>query len=89
MARWGNTMWADLDITLLTNGIDEFSNKLRRLPKNLKETMPFKQVEAKVNSFKEAIPLFQHLKNPALKSRHWKALADITGKSFVVCAKKV
>jgi dynein heavy chain len=82
ISRWANTLWSDLDIDALSKGIEDFVQKLKRFPADLKQYHPFAVVTEKINSFKESIPLFRHLKNEALRPRHWKLLMDITGQSF-------
>jgi dynein heavy chain len=80
--RWANTLWADLDIESLNKGIEDFVLKLKRFTPELKKHRPYAVVTEKINSFRDSIPLFRHLKNEALRPRHWKLLMDITGQSF-------
>jgi dynein heavy chain, axonemal len=80
--RWANTLWVDLDIESLSRGIEDFVHKLKRFPQELKNYRPYGIVTTLINSFKESIPLFRHLKNEALRPRHWKSLMDVTGQSF-------
>ena len=80
--KWANTLWADLDIESLNKGIEEFVQKLKRFTPDLKKYRPYAVVTEKINSFRDSIPLFRHLKNEALRPRHWKLLMDITGQSF-------
>jgi dynein heavy chain len=81
-AKWANTLWAELDVSVLTAGVDAFLQRLKKLPKELQQTFPYKTLFEKINSFKDSIPLFADLKNEALRPRHWKTLMDVTGKSF-------
>lgn len=61
-AKWANTLWAELDVSVLTSGVEAFLQRLKRLPKDLQQTHPFKILFEKVNSFKDSIPLFADLK---------------------------
>lgn len=82
ISKWANTLWTDLDIEALSKGIDEFVQRLKKLPNELKQSRPYSIVNDLVNSFRDSIPLFRHLKSDALRARHWKQLMDVTGQSF-------
>ncbi|KAJ3055760.1 Dynein heavy chain 10, axonemal [Rhizophlyctis rosea] len=82
ITSWSTTLWSNLDINVLTKGIDGFSMRLKRLPKELKQLPPYNVVAEKIMTFKDSIPLFSDLKNEALRERHWKKLMEITGRSF-------
>ncbi|KAJ3091388.1 Dynein heavy chain 10, axonemal [Quaeritorhiza haematococci] len=79
---WSKTLWSNLDINVLTKGVDTFSSRLKKMPKELKQLPPYNVVAEKVMTFKDSIPLFADLKNDALRERHWKRLMEITGKTF-------
>nr|WAW84832.1 axonemal dynein heavy chain 10 [Halisarca dujardinii] len=80
--EWSSTLWADLDIDKLTNGIDEFMKRARRMPKDVKAIPLFRVVEERMKEFKDSIPLFADLKSEALRERHWQKLMEITKKNF-------
>ncbi|TPX63919.1 hypothetical protein SpCBS45565_g06282 [Spizellomyces sp. 'palustris'] len=82
ISSWSTTLWANLDINVLNKGVETFSTRLKRLPKELKQLPPYNVVAEKIVTFKDSIPLFADLKNEALRERHWKRLMEITGKSF-------
>ncbi|GMH67856.1 hypothetical protein TrLO_g3024 [Triparma laevis f. longispina] len=76
------TLWAELDVEVLQNGIGELEKKCRKFNKVGKETATFKAVEDTVVQFKESIPLIVLLKNDAMKMRHWEKLMEVTGVKF-------
>jgi dynein heavy chain len=82
VSGWSTTLWANLDIPVLTKGMEVFSSRLKALPKELKQLPPYTAVAEKIITFKESIPLFNDLKNEALRDRHWKELMELTGQSF-------
>jgi hypothetical protein len=49
-------------VAVLTAGVEAFMQRLKRLPKDLQLTYPFKTLFEKVSSFKDSIPLFADLK---------------------------
>ncbi|TPX78384.1 hypothetical protein CcCBS67573_g00352 [Chytriomyces confervae] len=79
---WSTTLWSNLDINVLTKGVEIFSTRLKKLPKDLKQLPPYNVVAERIVTFKDSIPLFADLKNEALRERHWKRLMEITGKTF-------
>ncbi|KAI8847268.1 dynein heavy chain and region D6 of dynein motor-domain-containing protein [Chytridium lagenaria] len=80
--NWSTTLWSNLDINLLNKGIEQFSMRLKKMPKDLKQLPPYNVVAEKIVTFKDSIPLFSDLKNEALRERHWRRLMEITGKTF-------
>ena len=71
MARgeWSGTLWANLNIQQLTDGIEEFMKKLRKFPKDVKALAVCHVLEERMREFKDSIPLFADLKNDALRDR--------------------
>jgi dynein heavy chain len=79
---WSSTQWSALDINVLVTGVESFSTKLRRLPKQAQSTAPFRKLSQYIASFGDSIPLIRDLKSDALRPRHWQKIQEITGKSF-------
>ena len=77
--EWAQTLWANLNVNTLIEGIDGYLKELKKFPKNVRGLAVSKQVMAKMNEFKNSIPLFTDLKNDALRDRHWKLLMQKTG----------
>ncbi len=80
--EWSQTLWSNLNVTVLEHGIDEFAARVRQFPKDIKALSLCRTLDAKIKEFKDSIPLFQDLKNDALRDRHWKQLMNVTGKTF-------
>ena len=68
--EWSNTLWANLDVNVLSDGIDGFTKELKRLPRQVKALPICHILEEKMKEFKESIPLFSDLKNEALRERY-------------------
>ena len=68
--EWSGTLWANLNIEQLTEGIEEFMRKLRKFPKEVKALPVCHVLEERMREFKDSIPLFQDLKNEALRDRY-------------------
>uniref|UniRef100_A0A3Q2PNV9 Dynein axonemal heavy chain 10 n=1 Tax=Fundulus heteroclitus TaxID=8078 RepID=A0A3Q2PNV9_FUNHE len=81
-AQWSQTLWVDLDIQVLQEGIDGFLKRFRKLPKDVRALPVAFYLDGCLKEFKESLPLLLDLKNDALRDRHWKELMERTGTSF-------
>lgn len=66
---WSGTLWANLNIEQLTEGIDGFMRSMRKFPKEVKALPICHVLEERMREFKDSIPLFADLKNDALRDR--------------------
>uniref|UniRef100_A0A3Q1G9E8 Dynein axonemal heavy chain 10 n=1 Tax=Acanthochromis polyacanthus TaxID=80966 RepID=A0A3Q1G9E8_9TELE len=82
-AEWSQTLWVDLDIQLLQEGIEGFIRSLRHLPKDVRALPVAFFLEGRMKEFRESLPLLLDLNNKALKD-HWKELMERTGTSFEI-----
>lgn len=67
--EWANTLWANLDVSVLSDGIDGYIKQMKRLPREAKALPICHILEEKMKEFKNSIPLFSDLKNEALRER--------------------
>ncbi|XP_072163343.1 dynein axonemal heavy chain 10-like [Diadema setosum] len=80
--EWAQTLWANLNVNHLVDGIENYIKTLKKLPRDVKSSRTAQMVEGRMKEFRDSIPLFVDLKNEALRERHWKELMVKTGKSF-------
>uniref|UniRef100_A0A8D2LCC4 Dynein axonemal heavy chain 10 n=1 Tax=Varanus komodoensis TaxID=61221 RepID=A0A8D2LCC4_VARKO len=80
--EWSQTLWVNLNVQVLQEGIEGFLKTLRKLPKHVRSVPVAYHLEMKMKAFKDSIPLLLDLKNEALRERHWKELMRRTGTSF-------
>ncbi|XP_069880965.1 dynein axonemal heavy chain 10 isoform X1 [Dipodomys merriami] len=80
--EWSQTLWANLNVQFLQDGIDGFLKNLRKLPRPVRSLSVAFHLEARMKAFKESIPLLLDLKHEALRDRHWKELMEKTGVFF-------
>ena len=83
-----DTLWSNLDISVINGGTENFLIKLKRTPSELKTLSTYRSLEEKVLSFRDGVPVIEQLKNDALEERHWVKLMDITGCKFDLNPKK-
>ncbi|KAL1383973.1 hypothetical protein pipiens_013086, partial [Culex pipiens pipiens] len=81
-AKWGQTLWANLNPQALLDGIDVFMKEYRKLPRPIRQTPVGQALDTKMKQFKSSIPLMLSLKDEALRERHWQLLMDKTGQHF-------
>ncbi|XP_064378089.1 dynein axonemal heavy chain 10 [Dromaius novaehollandiae] len=80
--EWSQTLWINLNVQFLQEGIEGFLKTLRKLPKQVRSMPVAFHLEAKMKAFRDSIPLLLDLKNEALRERHWQELMERTGTSF-------
>ena len=80
--QWSETLWANLNIQLLQDGIEGYLKQLRKLPKDVRQMAVGRALEEKMKEFRDSLPLFVDLKHEALRERHWKELMAKTGQKF-------
>ncbi|XP_073737373.1 dynein axonemal heavy chain 10 [Callorhinus ursinus] len=80
--EWSQTLWINLNVQFLQEGIEGFLKSLRKLPRQVRNLSVAFHLEAKMKAFKDSIPLLLDLKHEALRDRHWKELMEKTGVFF-------
>ncbi|KAM9056172.1 dynein axonemal heavy chain 10 isoform 4-T4 [Megaptera novaeangliae] len=80
--EWSQTLWINLNVQFLQEGIESFLRSLRKLPRQVRNLSVAYHLEAKMKAFKDSIPLLLDLKHEALRDRHWKELMEKTGVMF-------
>ncbi|XP_064515055.1 dynein axonemal heavy chain 5-like isoform X4 [Pseudopipra pipra] len=81
---YNEMLWNDLNIEKINNELLDFQNKIRKLPKALKEWQAFQDLKKKIDDFTESCPLLEMMTNKAMLSRHWERIEQVTGHHFDV-----
>ncbi|XP_041422160.1 dynein heavy chain 5, axonemal isoform X4 [Xenopus laevis] len=77
-------LWNDLDIEKINTELMDFQNRIRKLPKALKEWQAFNDLKKKIDDFSESCPLLEMMANKAMMNRHWERISQFTGHKFDV-----
>lgn len=80
--QWSETLWRELDVQLLIDGIENFIKELKKMPREIKGMPLAKLIELNMKEFRESLPLMLDLKNEALRERHWRMLMKETNIEF-------
>ena len=67
--EWSQTLWVNLNLQLLQEGIEGFIRTMRKLPKEVRALPVAFFLEGRMKEFKESLPLLLDLKNEALRER--------------------
>ncbi|CAM4927444.1 unnamed protein product [Rotaria socialis] len=77
MEIYYETNWKDFHIEQVTNEMQEFQSKMKKLPKGLKNWPAYSELKKKLDNFNECLPLLELLINPAMQSRHWERIEKL------------
>ena len=66
---WSETLWKNLDIKVLDDGIEGFMKEWRKMPRDVKILPTSRNLAEKMKEFKDSLPLFSDLKHEALRER--------------------
>ena len=67
--QWSETLWANLNIQILQDGIEAFLKNLRKMPRDVRQMPVARSLEEKMKEFRDSLPLFVDLKHEALRDR--------------------
>lgn len=68
--QWAETLWSNLNVQVLQDGIEGFLKSLRKMPREVKSMQAARAVESKMKEFRDSLPLFVDLKHDALRERY-------------------
>lgn len=66
---WAETLWSNLNVTVLSEGIEGFLKLLRKFPRDVRNLAVGRALDETLKEFRDSLPLFMDLKHEALRER--------------------
>ncbi|KAM6217436.1 dynein axonemal heavy chain 14 [Rhynchocyon petersi] len=79
--EWRNSSLQNVDIDSIQRNVSDWMQVISVVEKGLPKNDVVTHFKQSVMNFKQELPIIIALGNPDLKSRHWAAIQEITGKS--------
>lgn len=80
--QYSETLFKEIDMTVINAEIQEFVNRCRTLPKGMKDWPAFIDLKKKIDDFNECCPLVEYMSSYAMKERHWTMLETVMSHKF-------
>ncbi|TPX71761.1 hypothetical protein SpCBS45565_g00838 [Spizellomyces sp. 'palustris'] len=80
--QYNETLWSDLNLDQINNDMNDFQNKIKKLPKALKEWDAFLELKKIVDNLTAIVPLLEMMSNKAMQPRHWDRIQQLTNSTF-------
>lgn len=86
LEEWKHVPWIDVvsNIANMTEKMDTFANRCKKLPGRLKQWDAFTQLRTDIDDFLTVLPLLQELSKDSIQPRHWNEVMEVTGSEFEV-----
>ncbi|EEQ99746.1 axonemal dynein heavy chain, putative [Perkinsus marinus ATCC 50983] len=84
--EWKDYLWTEVPqhIEDMRSQIEVFSNRCKKMPKQLREWPAYHELKKEIEDFSEALPLLVELAKPSIMPRHWQQVQELTGKELPV-----
>ena len=79
-SSWKQTLWLDIQTDDLLDETKRLLNQVKRLPRRLRDWPCYLQLLASCTNMSTVLPLVAELHSPAMRDRHWKAVASVTSR---------
>ncbi|KAJ0395717.1 hypothetical protein P43SY_006365 [Pythium insidiosum] len=76
--------WSMIDGVVLEEEAKAFMTLVKAVNKEIRDCDAFRHFERLVREFLSTCPLFQALRHPSMRRRHWLELIRVTGKTFEI-----
>ncbi|KNE55648.1 hypothetical protein AMAG_01535 [Allomyces macrogynus ATCC 38327] len=75
-------LWSEVDFQRITNEVADFQNKIKKLPKAIKDWDAFMELKKIVDDLTDVVPLLEMMSHKAIQKRHWDAIMKLTKTEF-------
>jgi dynein heavy chain len=80
--RWNDMLWGDVQLDKINAELQDFQNKIRKLPKAMKEWPAYNELKKMIDDFTGTIPLLEMMAHKAIATRHWLKIQELTESEF-------
>jgi dynein heavy chain len=80
--EWKFGKFSSLNIEDMELSAAQFNKRVAKLGREIKSWTVWQEMKQQIDQFRSTMPLIMDLKNPTIRTRHWKALQDEIGKKF-------
>lgn len=79
-SHWRHTPWTDIDSDDLLDQTKKLLLQVKQLPRRVRDWACYTHLQASVINMSAILPVVAEMLSPAMRERHWKAVAATTGK---------
>ncbi|XP_077343463.1 dynein axonemal heavy chain 5-like [Lithobates pipiens] len=80
--RFRNTLWADVDLTISNQEIEEYWSECQVWNDKLKDWDAYIEMAHEIKFYEDVFPLLHEFKSKEIRNRHWLQVMAVTGSSF-------
>ncbi|XP_069830783.1 uncharacterized protein [Dendropsophus ebraccatus] len=80
--RFRNTLWADVDLKISNQEIEQYSSECRIWDDKLKDWDAYNEMAQNIKFYEDVFPILHELKSKEIRNRHWLQVMSVTGSSF-------
>ncbi|XP_063775387.1 uncharacterized protein LOC134910927 [Pseudophryne corroboree] len=80
--KFRNTLWADADLTISNQEIDQYWSECQIWNDKLKDWDAYNEMAREIKFYEDIFPLLHELKSKEIRNRHWLQVMSVTGSSF-------
>ncbi|KAJ3166591.1 Dynein heavy chain 5, axonemal [Geranomyces variabilis] len=82
--HYNETLWSELNLQVINDDMTDFQNKIKKLPKALKDWDAFIDLKKTVDNLTAIVPLLEMMSNKAMQRRHWDRIQTTTKTVFEI-----
>ncbi|KAJ3055739.1 Dynein heavy chain 5, axonemal [Rhizophlyctis rosea] len=79
---YNETLWTELNLDGMNTDMNDFQNKIKKLPKAIKEWDAFLELKKIVDNLTGVLPLLEMMTNKGMQKRHWDRIQETTKSTF-------
>ena len=77
IAGYEEVLWQEIDIETMTNQLQDFQARCRKMPKALRDWEAYLELKKTIEDFSNTLPLLQSLALKSMRPRHWEKIGRL------------